>query len=205
MIETGWLLFGASLVSAIAAMTWSFLMAAKVAAPRAAAKSKLLLVSILTGATPEDETILETIKGKLIRPEISAALADLKVEMPALDIEPLVGPLTERMNASLDMKMKSMKGEEQNAVRRFLEEQGVNLEAAGAEAEQIMLSQLTDQQLALRKFATMKIPPAIKQNHPEWAALINEVRPLAVDLIQRRVLNGQTVQGSSGSGFNPGV
>ena len=149
-----------------------------------------------------------------IQTQVAAAITDIKgqiderlgtVEMPELDIGPLLDPLTERLNMAIDMKMKSMKGEEANAVRRFLEEQGVNLEAAGAEAEGIMLSQLTDQQLALRKFATMRIPPAIKQNHPEWAALITEVRPLAVDLIQRRVL-GQAVHGGSSqsSGFNPG-
>ena len=150
-----------------------------------------------------------------IQTQVAAAITDIKeqiddrlgnVEMPALDIGPLLDPLTERLNATIDAKMRSMKGEEANAVRRFLEEQGVSLEQAGSEAEQIMLSQLTDHQLALRKFATMKIPPAIKQNHPEWAALITEVRPLAVDLIQRRVL-GQVVHGSTGSsgGFNPGV
>ncbi len=150
-----------------------------------------------------------------IQTQVAAAITDIKgqiderlgnVEMPELDIGPLLDPLTERLNLVIDMKMKSMKGEEQNAVRRFLEEQGVSLEQAASEAEAIMLSRLTDQQLALRKFATMKIPPAIKANHPEWAALINEVRPLAVDLIQRRVM-GNVVQGraSSGSGFNPGV
>ena len=153
-----------------------------------------------------------------IQTQVAAAITDIKeqiddrlgnVEMPALDIGPLLDPLTERLNATIDAKMRSMKGEEANAVRRFLEEQGVSLEQAGSEAEQIMLSQLTDHQLALRKFATMKIPPAIRQNHPEWAALITEVRPLAVDLIQRRVLGqvvgGSSGGGSSGSGFNPGV
>ena len=190
-----------ALIGASGAMVWSFLMAAKVAAPKAAVKSRLLLVSILTGATPEDEAILETIKGKLIRPEISAAMADMKVELPPLDLESLVEPLGQRMNATLDMKIKSMNAEQANAVRRFLKDQGVSLGKAETEAEQIMLSQLTDQQLALRKFATMKIPPTIKRDHPDWAALITEVRPLAVELIQRRVVGQDTVSVESTGGI----
>ena len=155
MIDPTMLAAATGVIGATLAAIWSFLMAAKVAAPRAAKKSKLLLVNILTGATPEDQAILGTIQEKLIRPEVermSAAMPKLDEEALAIDYDEIaeaVGPIVTK---HMEMAFRQVEAQQAKRTQQFLNEMGVDdklKDLEGAAREQAMAQMGIEGQIAM--------------------------------------------------------
>lgn len=163
MVDPTMLAVATGLIGAAGAMVWSFLMASKVAAPRAAQKSRLLLVNILTGASTEDKAILETIRGTLIRPEIERLTED----MPKLDPDDLaidydeiatrVGPV---VSSHMEMAFRQVEAQQAKRTGEFLKEMGIDEHLAGVEESlrEEALMAAGPQAQALMEILNMKIP-----------------------------------------------
>ena len=181
------------IIGAIGAMIWSFLMASKVAAPRAAKKSRLLLVNILTGATDEDKRILETIRGTLVRPEVER----MRASMPSIDEEALAIDY-EELAKELDGVMRPMVAEEISKVvmqqqaqsakvtGEFLKQMDLDghLEGLEAEARQAVLDQAGPQAQVLAELADIKIPKRASAVHK---AFLNMVKAQALGMVQAQM------------------
>ena len=155
------------IIGAILAATWSFLMAAKVAAPRAASKSKLLLVGILTGESEEDKRILGTIQERLIRPEVeklTATLPKFDEESLAIDyaemaeeLKPIIGPI---VSEHMQMAFRQVEAQQAKRTGEFLKNMGVDEQLKGMEAgmREEALAELGPQAAIMMEILETKIP-----------------------------------------------
>lgn len=208
------------------AALWSFLMARYVAGPRA----KNLMVGTLRGDTPTDKLIVAEIRENLVRPEITTALAELKV--PELDIKPIMArideidenlpdfdmePLMARLDAlearlpdmigtHISMAIKGVQATEGKAIAKYVEELGI--EGLTAEAQEAAVERLTTKQRLAYQLMTMKVPSKTKREHPVSSMVFEQSRGLvAQQLIESDTSvtydNRRPAQ-SGGSDYNPG-
>ncbi len=234
-------------------MAWSFLMAAKVAAPRAAQR----FLDLLKGKTQVDREAIQGVREQLVRPELVEATAAINKQVGALDAristelqgvsanldakfeaiqmpeapdlevfraeimddfraeisnfkvvipQEAVDAMTASMKTHLEMAIKGMKAAEANAIRRYMNQAGIDFEAAGAETEELLLSQLTDQQVAMRRLITAKVPKQVREDHPEFAWAVKTAQQMGADYMQKRLQGGQgTVVegGEAAAGYSP--
>ena len=159
MIDPVLLATATGLIGAVGAMIWSFLMASKVAAPRAAQKSRLLLVNILTGATEEDREILDKVRGSLVRPEVERVLAEIPdFEVPEFAID--YDALGSAVGKHVEMQFRQVEAQKAKLTGQFLKDMGID-EALGdmeeAAREEAMAALGPQAQIAMEILNT-KIP-----------------------------------------------
>ena len=197
MIDATLLAALTGIIGAIGAMVWSFLMASKIAAPRAAEKSKLLLVSILTGATPEDKEILERVQNSLVRPVVTEAFNQLGEQLP------------DSIAEHVDMHFKAFQSAEAKNMGKLIEE--LNLEGISKEMQEEAIQRLSLGQRATMKVMTLKIPKATREAHPLSSALFDSSRAeiaqgIAAILGQYEdQRGGVSVENARGGAHNPGA
>ena len=165
------------ILGAMLAALWSFLMAAKVAAPRAAAKSKILITNILTGKTAEDREILEKIRVNLVRPEVEKLSAEMP-EMPEIEID------AERVIEGIWSRMCVEKGV---AVRQMQEQLGEFKGPLSELAGSIMndARQATGPtDIALMRLLNVEVTPKFAKTHPELAMLIESGKVTLAQLVE---------------------
>ena len=167
MIDPTLLAVATGLIGATGAMIWSYLMASKVAAPRAAAKSRLLLVNILTGATEEDKEILESVRANLVRPEVERVTAELEakiaeipdpqdIEIPEIDYE----GIAQLVGKHVEMQFRQVEAQQAKRTGEFLRSMGID-EALGeleAGAREEALQALGPQAQVAMEILNTKIP-----------------------------------------------
>lgn len=166
MIDPTLLAVMTGLIGAIGAMIWSFLMASKIAAPRAAAKSKLLLVNILTGATPEDQEILERVRGSLVRPEVEkvlGAVSDVPKELE-IDSDALSEALAPLIEERVFRAFNQVKAQEARGLQKQLEELG--LDSVVDEAKGVIAEQLPPEMVQAQRLLNMKVSKRYASEHP---------------------------------------
>lgn len=199
MIEPTMLAALTGIVGAALAAIWSFLMAAKVAAPRAATRSKLLLVNILTGATKEDKEILETIRGSLVRPEVERLMTGMQenAEMEITIPDDQIDALASKMYAMFQ-------GERGNAMRQMQKELEPFTGPINELAEGLMEGARAAQSpsdIALMRLLNIELSPAFKKKNPQLAFMIESGKVTLAQLaeIARQSGLAEKMQGGSAS------
>lgn len=190
------------IIGAILAAIWSFLMAAKVAAPRAAAKSKALIIGILTGETKEDQMILESIRASLVRPEIEKMMAS-PPEFE-IDADAMADRLYAKIQGEKGTAMKALQEELQNKFDGPLNELSESLMDGARMAQSPM-------DIALMRLLNVELTPKFKKMYPDKAMLIESGKVTIAQLAEiarhsgllNRASEGAAIE--SASGWNPGV
>ena len=181
MIDPAILASAMALVGATGAMIWSYLMASKVAAPRA----KRLIVDALTTEGEE----LKAVRTALIDPALAASRDEIAREvavmkqtladLPRIDPEdlsldydemgeglrPIIGPM---VSEHVTMAVNQFKAQETKALQDALNAAGLDeaVEGMGAEAQQAMLQQMNLGQQAAMKIMSMKPSKKWEKDHP---------------------------------------
>ena len=207
------------LIGALAAATWSYLMASKVAAPRA----KRMIVDALTHEGPE----LVAVREHLIQPALDAQRAVaatqtaagqaaiaaeleriVKANLGALSID--AGALAEaigpQVSTHINMALKQAEAQQGKRIGAFLKDMGLDEQLGELEAgarEQAMAA-LPAQAQVLMEIMNTKIPKSATTSE---RVLMQAAKVTAAQLLQGGMANimpGQA-SASAGTGYSPGL
>jgi hypothetical protein len=183
------------LIGAGGAMVWSYLMASKVAAPRA----KRLIVEALTHEGPE----VKAVRAALIEPALTAQYAAFTAQTggEGLDIASEVinavnatlGPLEARIGPTVSehvlMAVNQAKAQETKALQAQLEELGVS--AVVDEAKGMLAESLPPQMLQAQRILGMKVSKRYASEHPIEAQALEMGKLYLMQMLQAQGLAGE--------------
>ena len=177
-----------ALGGAMGAMMWSYLMASKVAAPRA----KRLIVDALTTEGPE----VQAVRAALIEPALEASYARIDAKLGAegpdiaSEVESAVndalgafrdelGPM---MSTHVYQAVQQVKAQETKALQAQLEELGVG--AVVDEAKGMLAEQLPPQMLQAQRILGMKVSKKYAAEHPIEAQALEMGKMYLMQMMQ---------------------
>jgi len=183
------------LVGALGAMVWSYLMASRVAAPRA----KRLIVEALTHEGPE----VVAVRKALIEPALTAQYAAFTAQTAeggidiASEVENAInatlGPLEARIGTTVSehvlMAVNQAKAQETKALQAQLEELGVS--AVVDEAKGMLAESLPPQMLQAQRILGMKVSKRYASEHPIEAQALEMGKLYLMQMLQAQGLTGE--------------
>ena len=210
------------LIGALAAATWSYLMASKVAAPRA----KRMIVDALTREGPE----LVAVREHLIQPALDAQKqAFTAIPMPtamqiasevenavkanlgalSIDTEALAQAIGPQISTHVNMALKQMEAQQSKRVGQFLKDAGLEdqLEGMTEAMKEEALAQAGPGAQFLAEIMAAKIPKNATVAEKAWLTIS---KAAAVQMAQNGMMGiqlpgqaSQAVQGATG--YSPGL
>jgi len=183
-----------------------------VASLRAASKSKNLLVNVLQGKTPEDQEILDKIRGHMLRPELVEVTNAITAKMDQVEFpEPDMEAIGREVATHVEMALKNMEAQQVNRLQKHLDDLG--LDDVMGEQKAAIMAQIPDSMKQMQKLANYKVSKRYQEEHPLEALVIEVGKTGLMQYFEANGVGlagvlGGVVQGQSqqrGSGFNPGA
>ena len=197
------------IVGALLAALWSFLMASKVAAPRA----KRLIVTALTSEGPE----LQAVRDHLIQPALDAQYAAFTGQTAsggtqiASEVENAVNEALEAFRDEIGpqvanhvtMAINQVKAQETKSLQAQLEELGVP--ALVEEGKAVLAEQMPPQLLQAQRILGMKVSKRYAAEHPIEAQAIEMGKLYLMQMMQGQLGLGGAAQSVAADGGGFGV